>query len=246
MMGIANAVLILLLYLQAKKLLGQSAAFLGAGLMAFAPFLLGDSRTMRGDALMSSLMLLSVFLFLRFLRERHWTTLATSALCLGLAILTKIAAIPVLGVAGLAVTVVILRDYHRPWAERLRWGLTTLGIWAGLVLLTLILLWPALWVVPAEVLQLVRVFAVSAIDGRTTYFRGQLFEGDVALPLFYPVSFLFRANPIVVLGVVVMTLVMMSSAWYLLQRLRQPRSPLSPPPACWSGPRASSPRCRKR
>ena len=215
-MGVVNALLILLIYLRARKLLGEAVAFLGAALMAFAPFLLADARTMRGDALMSSLMLLSSLDFLLFLRQKRWSRLVFSGVVFSLALLTKMTALPLAGFAVLAVAVYLFQHSEQSWSTRLRWAAVTLAVWGSVTALTVFLLWPALWVAPGEVFVFMRDYAASSIDGRLNFFWGNLTH-DEPLPLFYPTAFLFRANPLVVLGVSVITILTIVSAWRLLR-----------------------------
>ncbi len=220
-MGLVNAVLVLLIFVRARRLLGEGIAFLGAGLMALSPFLLADARTMRGDAMMSSLMLLSVLEFLLFLREQRRWILVWSGVAFGLALLTKMTALPLAGLTGLAVLVYGLWQPWT-WVTRLRWGFTTLAIWGVVAGLTFFALWPALWVAPVDVFVFMRDYAASSIDGRINYFWGNL-TSDEPLPLFYPTAFLFRANPIVVCGVIVITVLTLLSAWRWLRAWRQKR-----------------------
>jgi hypothetical protein len=227
--AIANALLIWLIYLQARKLMGEAIAFLGATLLAFAPFLLADSRTMRGDALLSHLMLLSVLAFLLFLRHGRWGQLILSAVALGFAVLTKITAIPLTGWTVLAVGVYLLQRQDLTRSTRLRWAVLVLAVWGTIAALVVFTFWPALWVAPLTTFEFVRVFAASAVDGRTNYFWGRL-TTDEPLPLFYPIAFLFRATPLMVLGVVVMAGLVIVTVWrWLVQSdaLAQPQSGLS-------------------
>lgn len=215
-MGLANAVLILLIYWRARKLLGQPTALLGSGLIALAPFLLADARTMRGDALMSSLMLLSVLDFMLFLRDRRWGYLILSGFFFGLALLAKMTALPVAGLVGLAMPAYLLRQRRQADFSRLRRAVLALALWGGITTLTVFALWPALWVAPVEVLLFMKEYAASSIDGRLNYFWGELTR-DEPLPLFYPVAFLFRANPIVIVGVLITTGLALVSGWRLFR-----------------------------
>jgi hypothetical protein len=216
-MGFANSLVILWLYQSARKLMGAPAAFLGTGLLAFAPFLLADARTMRGDALLSSLMALSVLGFLLFLQNKNKTQLVVSGVSLGLAILTKITAVPVMAWAGLAVAIYLWGQKQSSWPARLKWGFLVLAGWGTVITLTVFIFWPALWVTPQAVFTLISKFAASAIDGRLNFFRGQLTTGE-PLPLFYPTAFLFRATPLVLLGTVGVISLGVATVWQLWAR----------------------------
>lgn len=221
-MGITNSLIILWIYRSARKLMGEPVAFLGTGLLAFAPFLLADARTMRGDALLSSLMTLSALDFLLFLRNRKRIHLATSGISLGWAILTKITAVPVMAWAGLATIAYLLNQKQWKWRARLKWGFLVLTGWGTSIVLTVFIFWPALWVTPLEVFALINKFAASAIDGRLNFFQGQLTSGK-PLPLFYPTAFLFRVTPLVLLGVIVFIILNVTSV-RRLWALRSQRS----------------------
>jgi hypothetical protein len=201
-MAVMNAWLISLIFGQARKLLGRPVALLGTVLLIFAPFLLADARTMRGDALLSSLMLLSLLALLNFLRRGRHSALILSGVTLGLAILTKITALPLFGIGLGAIGAALLYRSGWAWPRQWRWGLAVLAAWAGLAGLTIFSLWPALWVAPMEVLTFIRGHAEGSLDGRLNYFWGRLTYAE-PLHLFYPNAFLFRATPLVVLGTVV-------------------------------------------
>lgn len=216
-MGLVNAALIVPIFQQIRKLMGQGIALLGTLFLIFTPFVLADARTMRGDALMSSLMLWSSLAFLVYLKERQWHQLFISGLTLGLALLTKMVAIPVVGFIGLALGVYVWQARDWNWRRRLRWATLTLAAWGGLVAATIFALWPALWVAPLEVFTFMRNYAADSIDGRLNYFWGQLTSNGEAIPLFYPNAFLFRVTPLVLIGLAIVTGLMLISAWLLLR-----------------------------
>lgn len=216
-MGLTNALVILLIYYQARPLLGRTIAFLGAALMSLSPFLLADARTMRGDALLSGLMLLSALLLLNYLRRPRWWQMTLSGVAFGLALLTKMTALPLTGFMGLAVLAHALYHPELRWLVRLRRGIITLAVTGLATAATVVALWPALWVAPLTVLEFMGGYAASSIDGRLNFFWGHLTTGQQIL-LFYPNAFLFRATPLVLLGVVVVTGLALAGGWRWLRR----------------------------
>ena len=214
-MGLANAIVILLIYLQARPLLGGATALLGSFFIALSPFVLADARTMRGDALLSGLMLLSALLLLNHLHHPRWYRLILSGVAFGLALLTKITALPLAGFIGLAILAHALYHTERSWPARLGQAAMTLLVGGLVTAATFFALWPALWVAPLEVLEFMRGYAASSIDGRLNFFWGEL-TTDQQIMLFYPNAFLFRANPVVVLGVAVITILALTSGFYWL------------------------------
>lgn len=204
-MGVANALLFGLIFWQSQRLLDRTTAFWGTATMALTPFLLADARTMRGDALMCSFMLICLLSFLIFLREKQWVYLIGSAISFGLAFLTKMTAIPLVGVIVLAMAVWLWRQAELTSLSRLRHGFIVLTVWGGISCVTIVALWPALWVAPLEVVAFMSHYAADSLDGRLNYFWGKLTH-DEPLHLFYPNAFLFRATPLMVFGVAVVVL----------------------------------------
>ncbi len=206
-MALANAGVVAIIYLYARKLFGRRVALFATVLMGLDPFYLSDARTMRGDSLMSGLMALAVLSLLMFGRRQNWWQLVFSALTASLALLTKMSAAPVV-VFGAALLLGrgVMRAYSTDsetragrlysfWQE----GLRPFLVWFSLVILTFLVLWPALWASPARVLEAMREYAASSLDGRLNYFLGRLTHTDL-LPFFYPISFLFRASPLTLVG----------------------------------------------
>jgi hypothetical protein len=206
-MAMANAGVVILVYFYARRLFGRRVSLLAVVLMGLDPFYLSDGRTMRGDSLMAGLMALSVLGLLLARRQGSWWQLAFSAVIAGLALLTKMTALPVvifnvLVLAGLG----LLRaeDANSDggeiyvanlWRRRLRPSL----VWLTLVVLTFFLFWPALWTSSGEVWNAIRGHAASSLDGRHNYFLGHHTQTDL-LPFFYPITFLFRATPLTLVG----------------------------------------------
>lgn len=211
-MAVINALLFGPIFWQARQLLGTSRAFWGSLFMTVTPFLLADSRTMRGDALMCSLMIISLLGFLLYLRDNQRGQLLSSGVSFGLAFLTKITAIPLVGLVGLATLVYFGRQTARPWLIRLKQIGLTLLMWGTIAGLTIVALWPALWVAPFEVVDFMTSYAADSIDGRLNYFWGELTH-DEPLHLFYPVAFLFRATPLMVGGLLILAGLLIHAAW---------------------------------
>ena len=190
----------------AVLLFGFFPALIGFLLIAFDPFLIGLSRLLHLDGLMSSLVLLSLLAFLTYLyRGRRLFDLVLSGLAAGLGWLTKSPAFILVPVVGLLSLIEFGREVLK--ARRLRWMdiwpvVWPLLLWGGIGSLTFVLLWPAMWVNPLSVLQ--RVFTeaeIYATEGHSTeiYFAGKVITGDPGWR-FYPVTYLWRSTPVVLLG----------------------------------------------
>jgi len=68
-------------------------------------------------------------------------------------------------------------------------------IWASIAALTFFLLWPAMWVIPAQALNTIYSIGFKYASGG--HAKGVFFLGDISQdpgPLFYPVMWFFRTN----------------------------------------------------
>ena len=181
----------------ARRLVGPRAALLGGVLMALDPFLLGLSRVLHLDGLLTSFMalgLLSLLVYLRHPAQRRWLLL--SAIATGFAALTKTPALLLLPLGA----ALLLASRGRRARDLLLWG--------GVIVTTYIALWPAMWVAPLDTLSSVlnKALGYAAQAEETAHF----FRGSIVAdpgPLFYPLAFLFRISPIALLGLLASPLV---------------------------------------
>jgi 4-amino-4-deoxy-L-arabinose transferase-like glycosyltransferase len=138
--------------------------------------------------------------------------LVLSGVCAGLAILSKSPGLAVVPVVGLLVLASSLPRF-------LASSLPRFLLWGGVVALTIVLVWPAVWADPARVYTLLRVGV--EVEGGSPHMMGNFFLGrnDPAPgPLFYPVALVMRMTPWMLAGVV------------LLAFARPLRLPASSPP----------------
>lgn len=208
MMVLAVTLTLLAGYYFGRRLLGELPAFLGILMVALDPYHVGHSRLLTHDGLMSALLLttfLSMMVYLYDGRER-WV-LSASGLVAGLALVTKVTALPIIPFVGLVV--LLAARSGRKESEASRWAYfwrrfgAPLMVWAGVLAVVFFAIWPAMWVSPGETLS--RVFGV-ALD----VFGGQGAEVPQNPPwvndliegfLNYGRSILGRTTPLVWLGV---------------------------------------------
>lgn len=213
-------------FLQAIKLLGRGPATLGMLLVAFNPFHIGLSQILHVDAMTANLMLLASLALLNYrFRGRRRGDLLLSGVAAGLAWLTRSPALFLLPYAGLVMGTGIVSLWHNQRRVDLkawwRFGRPYLG-WTGLGLATFILLWPAMWVRPVEILT--KMYLVTfrmASEGHELplFYAGDIVTGDPGA-LFYPVTYLWRSTPVSLIG-----LALAAVALALPQaRLLQPRT----------------------
>lgn len=217
---LANTVVLALAYLFARRLLGLLPAFLGFLLIAFDPFHVAHSRLLHLDGLLSSLLLLALLADLSFLRGHRLFALLVSGVAGGLSALTK-------STAAFLVPTLVLLSAADAWHRRSAGGSVRIGrllwqfawpllLWGGVALLVFVALWPAMWVDPLGTLAKVSGQALQyAGRGHASpeFFAGQIYaNGEITTPLFYPISYLWRATPVVLVG-----LVLAAGAFFLRQ-----------------------------
>jgi hypothetical protein len=198
---------LLLIWFCMVPIVGWLPATLGYLLIAFDPFYTGLSRLLHLDALSSTLMLLSFTAWLAYNKhDRNWLYLFLSGVAAGLSWLTKSPAfvlIPMIGLIELgslwknrrSLRTMGFNGLWRTTLPLLYWILIGAGVF--------IALWPAMWVEPISTLQQIFAQATSyAVEGHesATYFMGKIYDHETPIWYFYPVNILWRATPIVLLG----------------------------------------------
>lgn len=212
-LGVALA--IALGFLPLRRLFGQAIAVLATLFIAWDPFSIALSRQLHPDGLVSSLTFLALITFLAWLytgQQRRY--LVWSGVVMGLAWLTKTPAIFLVPTGLLLVTLEWLRPlppqplttsephshtYRSPHPRTLWLGYL---LWGVIATTTFVVLWPAMWVDPfGSLLRMVGEMS-DYVERHTNvnFFMGQP-SADPGL-IFYPVSFLFRITPAVLIGLI--------------------------------------------
>jgi hypothetical protein len=202
-----------------RHLWGLPVALLGALLLALDPFLIGHSGLLHLDGLLATTMTLSVLAALSAVCESAvpkrtpgdmgtrqssgrgrgtwhlYGWVALSGLMGGLALLTKTPGGFLAPFAGILLAAAWL-------TRRLSWqqAMVGLAVWALSAGLTVVLLYPALWVNPISTLRGWLDLGGRQVTGplRPIFFHGQLTYDPGAT--FYPVVWLFRVSPLVLFG----------------------------------------------
>jgi hypothetical protein len=197
-----------LAWLYARRLLGEWPALAGMLLIAFDPFHLGLTRLLHLDGLAGNLMLASCLAFLAFVYQgRKRRDLLLAAGLAGLAWLTKVPALFLVPFFGLVMSLEVLREWRlagRPRRATIARAAWPLLAWAGIAVLVFGLLWPAMWVDPLGTLGQVFSRSLSyAEEGHSSviFFDGRVVAGDPGWS-FYPVNYLWRTTPPVLIGLV--------------------------------------------
>jgi hypothetical protein len=209
-LALVNALAIPLLYLLLLRLLNPAAALLAGIFAALCPLLVAHGQVLHIDGLATTFMTLSFLTGLIGLRlDREplrreglphggltvgWWVL--SAVCAGLAMLAKMTAgflLPLLGLVALSVC----------WRPARAWRslpILPVLLYAVVMALTWVALYPAVWVNPGGVVN----SFLRGVDSATSphefgnFFMGQPVEDPGAL--FYPVALALRLTPWALLG----------------------------------------------
>ncbi|MGC9360821.1 MAG: glycosyltransferase family 39 protein [Anaerolineae bacterium] len=212
-LAVAISAAIALTYPLLQRRAGTKVALAGTVLLALDPFHLSNSKVIHPDAMLASLMLLSVLFFWNWLSFGKRRNLVASGLVAGLAFLTKspsLFLVPFLGLSGVAATVVgenVAGEERAPW-QAIALLLRGMLLWGAVAGITFVIFWPAMWVEPLAVLQRMAqrvLFHVEEEHSNPVYFMGVSALRDPG-PLFYVATVGFKTTlvtlPLALLGVV--------------------------------------------
>ena len=214
LMVLGNTIALGLAFILAIDLIGLWPAFIGFILIAFDPFYIGLSRLLHLDALMTSLMLVAIMAFLNYLwHGRRLVFAILAAIATGLGWLTKSPAlflIPFFGLVSFFELVRTQREGGGPGLGDVLNIAKPMGLWLIASILVIVIAWPAMWVDPIGTLTGVFSQAFSyAAEGHASviFFNGRIIQGDPGW-LFYPVTYLWRTTPSVMVGLVLAAIVL--------------------------------------
>jgi hypothetical protein len=207
-----NVLFLTLAFGYARRLVGLWPAFIAFMLIAFDPFHVALSRFLHPDSLLSTLMLLAALAFMAYLwAGRRTVDLVATGIFTALALLNKTPAIFLVPLVGL-LTLIDLAVYvtgRAGWRVRdfitgaSLWRMArTWLIWGGVTALVYVALWPAMWVNAQWTLtQVLDISGDYATQGHSSpvFFNGHIYNGDPGV-MFYPINYLWRTTPIVMLG----------------------------------------------
>jgi hypothetical protein len=219
---------VLLAFVEAVRLVGIWPALVGFLLIAFDPFYLGLSRLLHPSGLMSTLVFLSLLAYLAYiLRGRRWVDLLLSGFSAGLAWLSESPAlflapfIILLAFIELGINLYPQRKFSFQGIWKFVWPVLA---WAAIGLSIYFIFWPSMWVNPVGTVQ--RVLGQASLyaqEGHTSdvFFDGRIISTDERKAFtenagkflypasylgrrFYPVNYLWRTTPVVLVGLVLL------------------------------------------
>jgi hypothetical protein len=150
------SILFLLLYYLLGRIFPKSIAFFVTLFASLDPYLLGQSRLLNHEGMVSLFVLLSVVAFYIFMTQ-GWRMpyLVLSGVMCGLAQLTKSSSMAILLPIGLLLLWQVLQQKREDWGRAILEQTKYFGIWFGVLLGTYVVFWPGMWVAPLEMLGVV-------------------------------------------------------------------------------------------
>jgi hypothetical protein len=221
-LGVTIALCIGMAYVLLVRLWGWRVGIVGGCLLALDPFYLEESKVLHIDAMLATLMLVSVLFLLTYLQRKRRMTLVLSGVFAGLAFLTKSPAGVLIPLSALVVTYRHLADVRVSWPGRIGKAARALVIWGAAAACVFVLLWPAMWVMPGQALSKMvqRVeFHMETVHRNPNFFAGRVITEDPG-PLFYLATLGWKTTAITLLSFLL-------AAGFLVRRARRWRENVS-------------------
>lgn len=173
-------------------------AIIAALLLSFHPLYLGHSQILHHDAPVAVFAMLAVLGWLRWLNQLGWKWAALTGVATGLALLSKSTAYALFPFMALT-WFIELAARRIDLKQAIRGGL----LWLAVTFVTVVALWPALWVAPADVFA--ALFNWAADSAEVEAVSNTLLPSQTdTLPwlgiFFYPVNWLLKTTPLMLLG----------------------------------------------
>ena len=198
--ALACAAAIAAIYLLARRVMDERTALFGAGLLVFDPFLLAHGRLLQMDGLLTAGIAVAWLALVVGLRTGQRRFYLASGLSIGAALLTKSPAL-VMGPLMLAAIVLTrLRQHGSLWVRLGRTGTDLL--WTGIpAVISIFLLWPAMWADPLAAFS--SVWELMTTYGGEAHELGSYWLGKPAAEpgmLFYAATLVLRTTPVTSAG----------------------------------------------
>ena len=182
-----------------RMLFSKTYALIFIVLLTLEPFYIALTRVIHLEGLMSTFMLASFVWLYYYLSAPKNKTLYISAFFAALAVLTKTSALFLVLYTPL---IMFLNIYlgSRLFGKSIRLSLWSFTKWLLASLIIYVVLWPALWVMPADVLASLGsgIFETGIEEGHVQFYFGKLVQ-DPGIT-FYPVVFLARSSFYLIVG----------------------------------------------
>ena len=209
-LALVIAVAIAVIFRLVARLLDRRVALVGALLLAFSPFHVTYSRVVHPDGLLSCFMILSALCLLLYAKEGSRRWLVASGALAGLAWLTKSPSLFLIPYTLLSLGVfyffpLVESGHFQPsrWLRQVGRMAGSLALWFGTGALVFVLVWPAMWVKPTDVLatMLDRIlFHTTNPHLNPVFFGGQIWTEDPGV-IYYVATMAFKSTVFTLPGI---------------------------------------------
>jgi hypothetical protein len=202
----------LLAFLYTRRVFGLLPALVGFWLIAFDPFLFAHSQLLATDAPLATFLLVCLLALVRYFQTHRSIHMLVAGIFAGLAALSKITGVLIL---PFAIFIWLLGEIQpsssarRPWQRILPISVMLVAFAA-----TTVLVWPALWSDASQTISHLIRFSLQSASGEinsNSFFLGKMIPngdlGGLRYASYYPLSFLWRATPVVLVGLIWLALI---------------------------------------
>ncbi|MEM7028327.1 MAG: glycosyltransferase family 39 protein [Chloroflexota bacterium] len=209
-----NTLLVVAVFLYVRHLFDRKVALVAAILISLDPFYLSDSRVNRAEALVSGLMTLSFLALVVAAKKSDWRQFIFSGIVGGLAWLTKSQALVLIPMFG-AIGLIWYWQKDRNLLQAVFRTAKVMVIWVIIASITFIVLWPAAWTIPEATFDLMSRFITRKVgeEGVKIFFLGRTVLDEDPGYIFYPVIFLLRVTPLVLLSLIASFVLVARQQW---------------------------------
>lgn len=192
-----------------KRLFGGRVAFVTGVMIALEPFLIGHDRLLHIDGLFAaSAFTATLAIAAAAQRPSSLRLWLVAGLLSAITWLSRTPGLVLVPIAAVAIVATAWLDAGRCWRRLLSLAtVRSIGVRFAVFGITLvvssIMLWPALWAAPAETFTAIADFSENAavVGHETTQvFNGEVIKGDPG-PWYYPVTLAWRLSPVTIAGV---------------------------------------------
>ncbi len=188
-----NLVLSLLLIFFLSKITGFKLGFLTVFLLNLEPFFLGNAKILHMDVLFSNFVILTLVLAFLTVRTKNSYYVVLSSFFAAMSVLTRSIGI------GL-IPFILMYFIHYIVVSKNKSFIRLVFVFVTAFMVITVMFFPALWVAPIKTIDEIfsRSYSIGVEDGHTQFYFGKETENPGFT--FYPVIFLLRMSPFILLG----------------------------------------------
>jgi 4-amino-4-deoxy-L-arabinose transferase-like glycosyltransferase len=216
--AIATSASVALFFLFSKKAFNRHIAIFSTLLFGFDVFFIAYSRIIHLDAMLSCFMALSFLAILIFYSDSDKKWLIISSVFGGLSVLAKVPGVfmfPMVALVSLTYFAIDIKNSRDQINLKLKRHLTHYAIWAGVAILTIFIVWPAMWTNPMKLAELLLTGPGMAAHEHGVFVLGR--PANDPGSLFYLLVIIFRTTPVSLVFLVIGALVLISPTKFRIE-----------------------------